>query len=496
MTPIRSRLIFCVPWQQFTKKAPKAVLLVSSPLVRWSQVTAARGLNMITNTIRMSAVTALSVLASITTAAAAHYSVSGFALEQRIPLNSPNYRSYSCGDSQDFDDYTFCRRTEQRRTSLGTGALSSELLHAKDGTAIYLMENLAPVLLDQSSVEKEISALSREIGQQPRKVDWSRPGSGQPTSVIAVWGRTDLHPVKIDASARDQIKTDSDVGSGLMVDTIGNLVLSAKSGLPVYKIAGGAGYVYSASFDANGRGHRHYVAVDISRPAIEVFEPGLREILQKDQALGGDDYSLWSDVALATRNLSLASSPEIADEELDKVFAGFPSKKLRSHVWSRLPLGTIDSLSGRVHWEVSTYGPNAEHPEIRDAIQKFMTTQPASPFNESIYYTISDSNEALTIIPHTVVASVLRYAIGFVFSAVSFAGCRKAVHVTVDNSGIFRCNRLHAQSLNSQSSVYRGKLLRHQCARFFSSQAATARSWFESVLRGSSFLCRTMPPTI
>ena len=188
MTPIRSRLIFCVRWQQFTKKAPKAVLLVSRPLVRWSQIIAARGLNMITNAIRMSAVTALSVLTSITTATAAHYSVSGFVLEQRIPLNSPNYRSYNCEASQDFDDYTFCQRTEQRRTSLGVGALSSELLHGKDGTAIYLMENLAPVLLDQSSIEKEISALSREIGQRPRKVDWSRPGNGLPTSVIAVWG--------------------------------------------------------------------------------------------------------------------------------------------------------------------------------------------------------------------------------------------------------------------------------------------------------------------
>ena len=367
---------------------------------------------------------------------------------------------------------------------MGEGLLSSELLHAKDGTVIYLMANLAPVSLDQSLIEKEINELSREIGERPRKIDWSRPGNGQPSSVIAVWGRTDLQPVKIDASARDQIKTDSDVGSGLMVDTIGNLVQSAKSGLPVYKIAGGAGYVYSASFDANGRGHRHYVAVDISRPAVEVFEPGLREILQKDQALGGDDYSLWSDVALATRNLSLASSPEIADEELDKVFAGFPSKKLRSHVWSRLPLGTIDSLSGRVHWEVSTYGPNAEHPEIRDVIQKFLTAHPAEPFNEFLYYTIGDYDKALAVNPHTVIASVIRYAIGFRIFGSLLADVAKAVHVKVDNSDSGAIDYTLSQ-LNSQSGVYGDKLLGTSVPDF-ASRAAAAQSWFESVLRGSS----------
>jgi tetratricopeptide (TPR) repeat protein len=439
---------------------------------------------MITNTIRMSAVAASFVLASITAAAAAHYSVNGFVLGQRIPPDSSNYRSYACEDSRDFDDYTFCRRTEKRRTSLGEGLLSSELLHAKDGTAIYLMANLAPVSLDQSLIEKEISELSREIGQQPRKIDWSRPGNGQPTSVIAVWGRTDLHPVKTDASARDQIKSDSDVGPGPMVDTIGNLVQSAKSGLPVYKIGGGAGYVYSASFDANGRGHRHYVAVDISRPAIEVFEPGLREILQKDQALGGDDYSLWSDVALAARNLSLGSSPEIADEELDKVFAGFPSKKLRSHVWSRLPLGTIDSLSGRVHWEVSTYGPNAEHPEIRDAIQKFLAAHPAEPFNEFLYYTIGDYDKALAVNPHTVIASVIRYAIGFRIFGGLLADVAKAVHVKVDNSDSDAIDYTLSQ-LNLQSGAYGDKLLGTSVPDF-ASRAAAAQSWFESVLRGSS----------
>jgi tetratricopeptide (TPR) repeat protein len=437
---------------------------------------------MTTNTIRISAVVALFVLASATTAAAAHYAVNGFVLERRIPLNSSNYRSYRCQPSEDFDDYTYCQRTEQRRTSLGEGQLTSGILHAKDGTAIYLMANLAPVSIDQSSIEKEISELSSEIGQRPTKVDWLRRSNGQPTSVVAVWGRIELQAIKIDASARDLIKTEKDIGPGPMVDTLGDPVRSAKAGLPVYKIAGGAGYVYSASFDEKGRGHRHYVAADISRPAIEVFVPALRKVLQKDRSLGSSDYSLWPDVALATRNLSLGSSPEIADEELDKVFAGFPSQKLRSHVWSRLPLGTIDSLAGRVHWEVSTYGQKTEYPEIRDAIQKFLAAHPAEPFSEFLYYTLGDYDKALAANSHSVIASVIRYAIGFRIFGGLLEDVAKAVHIKLESAGDFDYT---LSQLNAQSDVYGNKLLGTSVPDF-AARAAAAQSWFEPVLRDSS----------
>ena len=187
---------------------------------------------------------------------------------------------------------------------------------------------------------------------------------------------------------------------------------SAKAGLPVYRVAGGAGYVYSANFDENGRGHRHYVAADVSQPGIKVFVPTLREILQKDRALGSDDYSLWPDVALATRNLSLASSPEIANEELDKVFAGFPSQKLRSHVWSLLPLGTIDSLAKWCALASVDLRPNTDFPEIRSNIQKFLAAYPAEPFSEFLHYTIGEYEKALAANPNSMIAQAIHYAIG------------------------------------------------------------------------------------
>lgn len=439
---------------------------------------------MIVKSVRLLSWAALCVLGLATTASGARYTVNGLVLGARIARDSASYRAYECKKSEDFEDYTYCERTERRNTSLGQGRLSSVIIHGSDGTAIYLMTDLAPVKLDRQAIENEINQISRELNQQPAKVAW-RPGSnGTPTAVIATWGQVRLESVKLDPADRAGIKTEKDIGPGPLVDDLGDPVRSAKAGLPVYKITGGAGYIYSASFDDSGRGHRHYAAADVAQPAIKVFVPALREVLEKDRSLAASDYSLWPDVALAARNLSLASSPEIADEELDKVFAGFPSQKLRSHVWSRLPLGTIDSLSGRVHWEVSTYGQNTEHPEIRNAIQKFLAAHPAGPFNEFLYYTIGDYDKALAVNPHTVIESVIRYAIGFRMFGSLLADVAKAVHVKVEGADSDAIDYTLSQ-LNRQSDVYGDKLLGTSVPDF-ASRAAAAQSWFEAVLRGTS----------
>ena len=66
-------------------------------------------------------------------------------------------------------------------------------------------------------------------------------------------------------------------GVGLLVDSLSDPTRSAKADLPVYRVAGGAGYFYSASFEPGGRGHRRYVAIDVSQPAIQKFEPALHD---------------------------------------------------------------------------------------------------------------------------------------------------------------------------------------------------------------------------
>ena len=445
---------------------------------------------MIVKSVRLLSWAALCVLGLATTASGARYTVNGLVLGARIARDSASYRAYECKKSEDFEDYTYCERTERRSTSLGQGRLSSAIIHGSDGTAIYLMTDLAPVKLDRLAIENEINQISRELNQQPAKVAW-RPGSnGTQTAVIATWGQVRLESVKLDPADRASIQTEKDIGPGPLVDDLGDPVRSAKAGLPVYKITGGAGYIYSASFDDSGRGHRHYAAADVAQPAIKVFVPALREVLEKDRSLAANDYSLWPDVALAARTLSLASSPEIANQELDKVFAEFPSKKLRSHVWALLPLGTIDSLAAHVHWQASTYGVKTAYPEIRNGITQYLGAHSAEPFSEFLYYTIGDYDKALAANPNSVIASAIRYGIGYKMLAALLQDAAKAVKIPVPdinspvNSGDEPVNDTLV-TLNQKPELYSRRLL-GTVVPDFAARAAAAQPWFEAVLRDGS----------
>jgi tetratricopeptide (TPR) repeat protein len=430
------------------------------------------------------------MLGLVTEASAVQYVVNGWVLGARIARDSASYRAYACKPSEDFENYTYCERTERRNTSLGQGRLSSAILRGEDGTAIYLMADLAPVNLDRQAIEKEINQVSRELDQRPTKVEWLPRGNGALTAVIATWGRVTLESIKIDPADRDRIKIEKDIGPGPLVDDLGDPVRSAKEGLPVYRISGGAGYVYSASFDESGRGHRHYAAADVAEPAIKVFVPALREVLEKDRSLATNDYSLWPDVANATRTLSLASSPEIANEELDKVFAEFPSKKLHSHVWSLLPLGTINSLAAHVHWEASTYGPKTGYPEIRDDITQYLAAHPAEPFSEFLYYTIGEYDKALAANPNSVIVSAIRYGIGYKMLAALLQDAAKAVKIPPPdfsrpvNAGDEPVNDTLV-TLNQRPELY-GRQLLSAVVPDFAARATAVQPWFDAVLRDGS----------
>jgi hypothetical protein len=54
------------------------------------------------------------------------------------------------------------------------------------------------------------------------------------------------------------------LSKGYYSDFIGNFDRSAEEGFPLYRISGGAGFVFAASFDQKGRGTLRLVAVDAS----------------------------------------------------------------------------------------------------------------------------------------------------------------------------------------------------------------------------------------
>jgi hypothetical protein len=95
------------------------------------------------------------------------------------------------------------------------------------------------------------------------------PREGLPNTIIAIWGKIELE--QLDASDVSTVASGGSV-KGLLFSFLGDLKRSARAGLPVYKLAGGAGYFWAATFNEDGRGVLRFLTIDASQ--IEPPSPG------------------------------------------------------------------------------------------------------------------------------------------------------------------------------------------------------------------------------
>jgi tetratricopeptide (TPR) repeat protein len=342
-------------------------------------------------------------------AQAAQYAVDGFTLGQPVVSSSPNYRSYSCKPSQQFADALDCERTQQRKIGNSTVTVSSTLVHAQDGAAIYVMIDIASVAMSSAAVQSEIDELSRAIGAKPASVD--RQDRDDTDIVTAKWGG-----IKLEDVIGDDLDTLAAGGSlrlGLPLDPLGNTKLSAEKYLPISRITGGAGYIYSANLDKGGRVHRRYIAIDPKQTAIRQFRLSLQNILRNDSAFPGGDYRMWPDIAWIARNLARDTSIKTVTDLLDAAFEQSHSTKLRSHIWALLPFGAIRRLAAGQYSRIDIYGPATEHPEVRRDIESFLAEHPTDRFVDFAYYLLGDYEKALKASPNSPIADVLHYGIGY-----------------------------------------------------------------------------------
>jgi hypothetical protein len=218
----------------------------------------------------------LAVLASVVlcgnaTAEPAKYAVDGLAVGMRLNSDDASYRQYRCSPSDQFDGLAWCQKT--RRDKSGIAIYS--LLHSGDGSVLYINRSQDSAFSNPKKAEEEIQQYSRKIGESPRVMKMPHR-SGLPDGLIAVWGKITLE--QLDQESTKILAGRKGLKEGLLIDFLGNFARSAKAGLPIYRIDGGPGFVWAASFDQKGRGILRLGAVDASKflPPLAGQQPTAR----------------------------------------------------------------------------------------------------------------------------------------------------------------------------------------------------------------------------
>jgi hypothetical protein len=188
------------------------------------------------------------------------YIVDGLSLGGQVQPHSQAYQRYQCGPSDKFSGFIWCHEEHATNERGNEITLSHSILHSQDGTAFYVNSYREPAFFGQNDIQNEINRLSSKFAQQPRLIRMPQR-EGQPNAVMAIWGAIQLEPL---TAAEASVVASGGTHPGLLVSFLGDLERSAKAGVPVYRLAGGAGFLWVATYNQNGRGVLRYLAIDDS----------------------------------------------------------------------------------------------------------------------------------------------------------------------------------------------------------------------------------------
>ena len=206
-------------------------------------------------------VLASAVLSGSATAASNQYAVEGVAVGTQLNFNSASYREYKCSPSEQFDGLTWCQKARPAKDRRGPYTAANSLLHARDGSIVYVNRTQEPLFLARNEAEGEIQRYARTIGEAPRIMNMPQRG-GLRNGMIAVWGDVKLE--QLDGESVKILAEGKSPKKGLLIDFLGNFARSAKEGLPVYRVASGTGFLWAANFDQKARGTLRTVAINTS----------------------------------------------------------------------------------------------------------------------------------------------------------------------------------------------------------------------------------------
>ena len=135
------------------------------------------------------------------------------------------------------------------------------ILHSDAYKMAQISQAVVPAFFKPGDIDREIQRLSQYFGQEARILN-AEPRPGAPHATLAVWGAVTLNPLG-DATL-GALRRGEQIHSGLLADFVGDARKSARLGLPVYSLGGGAGYLWGADFDDSGKGSLRITAVDAS----------------------------------------------------------------------------------------------------------------------------------------------------------------------------------------------------------------------------------------
>jgi hypothetical protein len=189
------------------------------------------------------------------------YSVAGLALGSRVQFDTSDRREYKCSSSEQFAEFTWCQKTRQERDRRGSTNVTYSILHAQDGTIVYVNRYQEPAAFGPSEVDEAIRQNSIKLGEKA-KIERLPRRPGFPEGTLATWGKVKLEP--LDSNSINTLAEGRSPKKGYLIDFIGNFARSAKEGLPIYRISGGPGFLWVASYDQKGRGTLRFVTIDPS----------------------------------------------------------------------------------------------------------------------------------------------------------------------------------------------------------------------------------------
>jgi hypothetical protein len=182
------------------------------------------------------------------------YAVGGLALGDRAP-----HSDYQCNPSEQFENLIWCRRVEY--ANQGSVIKVNSILHARDGTVVYVNRAVVPEYFDRNEFDRVVENLSKRYGERAKVIKITKQRE-IPDAIIASWGAVKLVPLE-DRKSLSILGSGGQVTEGIMIDFLGDPERSVKHHLPIYRLSGGAGYVWAASRNDEGRGHVRFFAINV-----------------------------------------------------------------------------------------------------------------------------------------------------------------------------------------------------------------------------------------